>query len=63
MLLTDYVQRAQEILMNAGIGKAARVLSSEHFIKMQMDSLTAKTGFPVKWFRDRKEAEAWLDEA
>jgi hypothetical protein len=30
-------------------------------LKLQMDSLTEKTGFPVKSFFDLKEAETWLD--
>ena len=62
ILLTDYIGRAQEIAVKGGLRKAARVYERETFAKHQMDSLTEKTGFPVRSFFDREEAEAWLDE-
>jgi hypothetical protein len=62
ILLTDYIATAQELAMKAGVRKAARVYSAERFLKVQMDGLSQKTGFPVKSFLDKKEAEAWLDE-
>lgn len=62
ILLTDYIATAQELAMKAGVRKAARVYSAERFLKVQMDSLSQKTGFPVKSFLDKEEAEAWLDE-
>ena len=62
ILLSDYIAGAQEIAMKAGLRKAARVYDRESFVKRQMNSLTEKTGFPVKSFADREEAEVWLDE-
>ena len=63
ILLTDCIEKAQKLALSAGIRKAARVFSKETFAKMQMDSLTKKTSFPVKTFYDRNEAEVWLNSA
>lgn len=48
--------------MQAGMRKAARLFERETFLKLQMDQVSGKTGFPVQSFFDRAEAEAWLDE-
>jgi hypothetical protein len=61
--LTDYIAGAQDLAMKAGLRKAARLYTEERFLKTQMDVLSQKTGFPVKSFFDRAEAEAWLDSA
>lgn len=61
IFLTESIEKAQRLAMDAGIRKAARVFSRETFAKMQMDTLTKKTSFPVKTFYDRNDAEAWLD--
>jgi hypothetical protein len=61
ILLTDTIEKAQRLAMESGIRKAARLFPRETFSKMQMDTLTKKTSFPVKTFSDKKEAEAWLD--
>jgi hypothetical protein len=61
ILLTDSIEKAQRLAMDSGIRKAARLFPRETFAKMQMDTLTKKTSFPVRTFYDRKEAEAWLD--
>lgn len=63
ILLTDRVGEAQELLMRAGLRKAARLFERDTFLKFQMDRVSEKTGFPVESFFDRDEAEAWLDEA
>ena len=63
ILLIDRVAEAQKLLMKAGMRKAARLFERETFLKYQMDEVSDKTGFPVKSFFDRREAEAWLDEA
>jgi hypothetical protein len=60
IFLTDSIEKAQRLAMEAGISKAARVFPRETFAKMQMDTLTKKTSFPVKTFYDKSEAEAWL---
>jgi len=62
ILLTDHVAEAQKLLMQAGMRKAARLFERETFLKLQMDNVSGKTGFPVKSFFDRSEAEAWLNE-
>lgn len=62
VLLTDYIASSHGLMTKAGVRKAARVFSVERFLNLQMDKVTEKTGFPVKWFRDVKEAEAWLEE-
>ena len=62
ILLTDYIAQAQDIAVKAGLRKAARVYDRETFLKHQMDSLTEKTGFPVRSFFKKEEAIAWLDE-
>lgn len=62
ILLTDKIAEAQKMAMQAGLRRAARVYDRDTFLKLQMDSLTEKTGFPVKSFFDLKEAEAWLEE-
>jgi hypothetical protein len=61
ILLTDYISKAQKMALDAGLHKAARVYDRETFLKLQMDTLTEQTGFPVKSFFDMKDAEAWLD--
>ena len=61
IFLTDYIAKAQNIAMDAGLHKAARVYEKETFLKLQMDTLTERTKFPVKSCFDMKEAEAWLD--
>jgi hypothetical protein len=60
--LTDYFTDAQKLTMKAGLRKAARLHSRKSFAKLQLDNISAKTGFPVQSFLDRKAAEAWLDE-
>lgn len=60
--LPDFIADAQEVMMKAGLRKAARVYDRETFLKFQLDRLTEKTKFPVRSFFDRSEAEAWLDE-
>jgi hypothetical protein len=62
ILLTDYIAGAQKLAMEGGLRRAARVYSSESFLKVQMDSLSEKTQFPVRSFSDQAEAEKWLDE-
>ena len=62
ILLTDYIAGAQKLAMEAGLRKAARVYSTETFLKIQMDSLSEKTRFPVRSFSDKSQAEEWLDE-
>ncbi len=59
--LTDYIARAQDLAMKAGVRKAARVYREKHFLKAQMDTLSQKTRFPVETFFDMAEAEKWLD--
>jgi hypothetical protein len=61
ILLTDYIGKAQKMAIDAGLLKAARVYDRETFLKLQMDTLTERTGFPVKSFFNMKDAEAWLD--
>ena len=61
IVLTDYISGAQELAIKAGVRKAARVYSAEHFLKVQMDTISRETGFPVESFLDKSEAEAWLD--
>ncbi|MBI5571421.1 MAG: hypothetical protein HY914_15870 [Desulfomonile tiedjei] len=63
ILLTDRVAEAQQLLMKAGLRKAARLFDRETFLKYQMDQVSQQTGFPVESFFDRREAEAWLDTA
>ncbi len=63
VLLTDYIAGAQKIAQDGGLRKAARIFDRDTFIKLQMDTLTQKTGFPVKTFFERSEAESWLDAA
>jgi hypothetical protein len=60
--LTDFFIDSQKLTIKAGLRKAARLYSRESFAKVQMDNISAKTGFPVQSFFDRKAAEAWLDE-
>ncbi len=60
--LTDFFVESQKLTIKAGLRKAARLYSRESFAKLQMDTISAQTGFPVKSFFDRKAAEAWLDE-
>lgn len=59
--LTDYIAAAQDLAMKAGLRKAARVYTSERFLKIQMDNLTEKTKFPVQSFFSHEDANAWLD--
>lgn len=61
IILTDYIAAAQQLAINAGLRKAARVYSGEKFLKIQMDTLSKKTSFPVESFFTREQAEAWLD--
>jgi hypothetical protein len=61
IVLTDYIAGAQQLAINAGLRKAARVYAGEKFLKLQMDSLSKKTNFPVESFFSREEAEVWLD--
>jgi len=61
IVLTDYIAGAQQLAIDAGLRKAARVYSGEKFLKLQMDSLSRKTSFPVETFFSKEEAEVWLD--
>jgi len=63
IVLTDYIAGAQQLAINAGLRKAARVYSGEKFLKLQMDSLSRKTSFPVESFFSKEDAEAWLDKS
>ncbi len=61
IFLTDFIADAQQIAIKGGLRKAARVYEYDTFVKLQMDRITLKTGFPVESFYDRREAELWLD--
>lgn len=63
IVLTDYIAAAQQLAIDAGLRKAARVYSGEKFLKIQMDTLSKKTSFPVESFFTREEAETWLDQS
>jgi hypothetical protein len=65
--LPDVVQQVQSRLLNAGIRKVASVWSEESFAKFIVDSSAQKLKSGEyserrKVFKDRIEAEAWLDE-
>jgi hypothetical protein len=61
ILLTDYITEAQKQTMKAGLRKAARLHSKKSFAKLQLDTISEKTGFPVQSFFDHKACEDWLD--
>ncbi len=64
--LPDIVQKLQETVLAAGLGKLASVWSRETFAKMVVDSSAQKVaggGYEEKRkaFHSRAEAEAWLE--
>ena len=59
--LTDQISAHHVVAMKAGIKKAARVFEREHFVAVQLNRVATQTGFPIKVFFDRAEAESWLD--
>ncbi len=63
ILLTDRIAEAQRLLIQGGMRRAARLYEKATFLKLQMDRVSEKTGFPVQAFYSLKEAEAWLEEA
>ena len=67
MGLPDVARDLQTTLLNSGIRKAASVWSHESFAKMLIDSSAQKVkegeySAKRKVFKNRAEAEAWLDE-
>jgi hypothetical protein len=67
MGLPDVAQQLQTALLNAGVKKAASVWSNESFAKILVDSSAKKVSAGEyserrKVFKNRLEAEAWLDE-
>ncbi|MGO9116503.1 MAG: hypothetical protein ACLQPD_02715 [Desulfomonilaceae bacterium] len=65
--LPDIVQQLQATFLNAGVRKAASVWSHESFAKVLVDSSAQKVKSGEysdrrKVFKNRVEAEAWLDE-
>ena len=62
----DIVQKLQETVMAAGLGKLASVWDRETFAKLVVDSTAQKVAGGTyqekrKAFHTRAEAEAWLD--
>jgi hypothetical protein len=67
MGLPDVARQLQTSLSSAGVKKAASVWSHESFAKMLIDSSAQKVkegeySAKRKVFKNRAEAEAWLDE-
>jgi hypothetical protein len=60
--MTDAIVDHHKLAMKAGIKKAARIIDSDHFVVHQLEMVTQDTGFPIKVFYNRPEAETWLDE-
>ena len=60
--LTDAIAEHHKIAMKAGISRAARVFDQSHFVALQLERVARESGFPIKVFYNRSEAEAWLDE-
>ena len=60
--MTDAIVDHHELAMKAGIKKAARLFDQDHFVTFQLAWVSKETGFPIKVFYDRAEAESWLDE-
>ena len=58
----DLFVAAQDMLIEAGVGKFAAVYSGKTFAKFQMAGISEKRGLPVKVFFDMEEALAWLDQ-
>jgi hypothetical protein len=63
ILLMDRIGEAQKLLMQGGMRRAARLYERETFLKLQMDRVSEKTGFPVRTFYNLKDAETWLEES
>ena len=66
MGLPDVARELQTTLLNAGVKKAASVWSHESFAKIIVDSSAQKVSGEYserrKVFKNRVEAQAWLDE-
>ena len=64
MLLSDLFEHGQEMAIKREIAKVARVYTRESFAKLQIEQVSAKTGFDklARVFTSHDEAEAWLDE-
>ncbi|GAK60977.1 hypothetical protein U27_00875 [Candidatus Vecturithrix granuli] len=58
---TEAAQKTRQILIEAGISKAAEVLSESVILKMQVQRIFRQAGFTMKFFSNLQEAEAWLD--
>ena len=54
-------EQAQAIILKGGVSKVAEVLNDD-VAEMQLDAVAKTTQFPKKNFKDREEAEKWLDE-
>jgi hypothetical protein len=48
--------------MDAGLRKAATLFDESVIVKLAPDSITKRSGSNKQSFRDRQEAQAWLDE-
>ena len=58
---TEAAKKTRQVLMEAGISKAAEVLSENAILKMQVQRVFHQAGFTMQFFSNLKEAEAWLD--
>jgi hypothetical protein len=58
----DLFVAAQEMLIEAGVGKFAAVYAGKTFAKFQMAGISEKRGLSVKVFFNMEEALAWLDQ-
>jgi hypothetical protein len=54
-------EQAQSILLKAGVLKVAEILK-DNIAELQLDAVAKATQFPKKNFREREDAEKWLDE-
>lgn len=54
-------EQAQALILKGGVSKVAEIISHD-VTTMQLDAVARKTQFPKKNFKDKVEAEKWLDE-